>query len=226
LAAPLDEREILTRVLECVEQWVGVRQSRIWLRLPDGQQVWLSGRGFTSDRLETSDGRSETISLSLTCMGLGVGTFSAVLPRTGPLAAAEALRVLRVVATMVSGHLQARRHETVKPCDTRRKPKRLEPVALIGGSPEMHRLRAVIRELASRDMPILIRGDPGTGKRLVAYSIHRASAHCAGPLVAVHCTAPGNFAGREQTLHQEAQPRQAGQRGALLFEEVSGTSRI
>ena len=59
---------------------------------------------------------------------------------------------------------------------------------LVGQSPPMMRLRGQIDAVAARDCTVLISGPSGSGKELVARSIHRQSRRHAGPFVAVDCT--------------------------------------
>jgi two-component system, NtrC family, nitrogen regulation response regulator NtrX len=60
---------------------------------------------------------------------------------------------------------------------------------LVGTSPEMMRIRELIRQSAESDARILITGENGTGKELVAREIHRRSLRAAGPFVALNCAA-------------------------------------
>lgn len=59
---------------------------------------------------------------------------------------------------------------------------------LIGDSPSMQRVRAMIGAVARRRCTVLIRGESGTGKELVARSIHDASDRAGRPFVVVDCT--------------------------------------
>jgi len=56
-------------------------------------------------------------------------------------------------------------------------------VGLIGTSPPMKRLRSDIARLAANGVTALIEGEPGTGKALVARTIHDLSERASGPFV-------------------------------------------
>jgi DNA-binding NtrC family response regulator len=58
---------------------------------------------------------------------------------------------------------------------------------LIGDSPAMVRLREDILDLAQADAPVLIDGETGTGKTLVARALHAVGARASRPLVQVFC---------------------------------------
>jgi DNA-binding NtrC family response regulator len=58
---------------------------------------------------------------------------------------------------------------------------------MIGASPAMLHLYKRIDRLVGVDSPVLITGDSGTGKELVAQAIHKHSARSNGPFVAVNC---------------------------------------
>jgi DNA-binding NtrC family response regulator len=60
---------------------------------------------------------------------------------------------------------------------------------LIGTSPAMRKLRAALDRLARQDISILIRGERGTGKELVARVLHERGARGQRRFVALHCGA-------------------------------------
>ncbi|MGA9883474.1 MAG: sigma-54 dependent transcriptional regulator [Candidatus Acidiferrales bacterium] len=68
----------------------------------------------------------------------------------------------------------------------------LEPVArpggLIGVSPAMRMVHELIRKATDRSFPVLVLGETGTGKELVARCIHNLGARRQAPFVAVDCS--------------------------------------
>jgi two-component system response regulator HydG len=60
---------------------------------------------------------------------------------------------------------------------------------LIGTSNRLRALRQIIARVAPRNSTVLIRGESGVGKELVALALHRQSPRRDGPLVAVNCAA-------------------------------------
>lgn len=60
---------------------------------------------------------------------------------------------------------------------------------LVGESDSMVRLRAEIDEIAPLDVKVLIRGETGSGKEVIAQAIHAASARSEKPLVSVNMAA-------------------------------------
>ena len=58
---------------------------------------------------------------------------------------------------------------------------------IIGKSPEVVEIAKLVGQLAKNDVPVLIVGEPGTGKELVARAIHRNSVRSPNPFVTVNC---------------------------------------
>ena len=63
----------------------------------------------------------------------------------------------------------------------------LDPPEMIGSSPPMLALRQRIRQIAPTPETVLIHGETGTGKELVAREVHLASGRREGPLVSLNC---------------------------------------
>lgn len=59
---------------------------------------------------------------------------------------------------------------------------------VIGMSPEMRALYPVFERVAKADVAVLIEGETGTGKEVLAESLHDRSARASGPFVVMDCT--------------------------------------
>ncbi|MCC6313131.1 MAG: sigma-54-dependent Fis family transcriptional regulator [Thermomicrobiales bacterium] len=60
---------------------------------------------------------------------------------------------------------------------------------IIGNSPAMQEVYKTVGRVARSDATVLITGETGTGKELIATVLHRSSSYRAGPLVKVNCAA-------------------------------------
>jgi DNA-binding NtrC family response regulator len=61
--------------------------------------------------------------------------------------------------------------------------------SLIGSSPSMREVQKTIGLVADSDATVLITGETGTGKEVVARTIHRVGARSSGPFMALNCAA-------------------------------------
>jgi two-component system nitrogen regulation response regulator GlnG len=95
-------------------------------------------------------------------------------------------------------------------------------IELVGRSPAMNKLRAQLRQYATSPFPVLIEGESGSGKELVADALHRFSDRCSRPYLALNCAAisPGLV---EPTLFGHAKGAFTGAVGtrAGYFEEAA-----
>ena len=60
---------------------------------------------------------------------------------------------------------------------------------IVGNSPKMQQMYALIKQVAESDITVLIRGESGTGKELVARLFHFNSPRKEGPFLAINCAA-------------------------------------
>lgn len=97
---------------------------------------------------------------------------------------------------------------------------------LIGETPAMVRLRDTIRQLAAVDVDVLVEGETGTGKELVALLLHRWSARRQRQFVAVDCAALPDAIADEALFGSRAQPGRIADadRGTLFLDEIDSMS--
>ncbi len=94
---------------------------------------------------------------------------------------------------------------------------------LVGASVPMRRLYAAIQKLAPTDSTVLITGETGVGKELVADAIHEGSPRKNGPLVVVDCGAiPTHLFENELFGHERGAFTGASAQAAGAFERANG----
>ena len=107
----------------------------------------------------------------------------------------------------------------------------VEDMGLIGRSDPMGKLRQMIRRLGSTRLPVVILGQTGTGKELVARALHEVSPHQHGPFIPIHCGAlpselleselfghlKGSFTG---AVRDQKGLVEAAHRGTLFLDEI------
>jgi two-component system nitrogen regulation response regulator NtrX len=100
----------------------------------------------------------------------------------------------------------------------------LGPTAtLVGSSPQMAEVRALIARVAATESRVLISGESGTGKELVAAAIHAASARADAPFVRVNCAAiPRELVESEMFGHERGSFTGATDRRTGRFEQADG----
>ena len=109
--------------------------------------------------------------------------------------------------------------------------------AIIGSSPAFRRMMMLVEQVASSSATVLIQGDSGTGKELVARAIHERSARASKPFVAVNCAAlpetllESELFGYERGAFTGAAGRKEGRfemadGGTLFLDEVADLSTI
>jgi DNA-binding NtrC family response regulator len=162
---------------------------------------------------------------------------------TGKVEVGEALRALRLGAAdyLAEAELSADRLSGLIDVTPRAKRRERESSArsmgaIIGSTPGIERVRWMIDRVAESDKTVLIRGETGTGKEMIARALHVKSARRNEPFVAVNCSAlPGALIesmifGHERGAFTGADRRVRGQlelagAGTLLLDEIAEMPR-
>ncbi|MEN0109856.1 MAG: sigma-54 dependent transcriptional regulator [Planctomycetota bacterium] len=94
---------------------------------------------------------------------------------------------------------------------------------LVGDSPAMQRVNLLIDKVAPTESTVLVLGETGTGKELVARAVHDRSARADQPFVAINCGAlPENLIESELFGHARGAFTGADEHRTGLFEVASG----
>jgi len=102
---------------------------------------------------------------------------------------------------------------------------------LFDGHPRMRAIRSIIESIADTDTTVLIRGESGVGKDLIARAVHFSSARGKGPFVKVNCAAipqellESELFGHEKGAFTGAYRRKPGQfefanQGTIYLDEI------
>jgi PAS domain S-box-containing protein len=103
---------------------------------------------------------------------------------------------------------------------------------ILGASDALRGMLQAMKQVAATDATVLVLGETGTGKELVARAIHAASGRCARPLVTVNCAAipaaliESEFFGHERGAFTGATQRREGRfalahGGTIFLDEVA-----
>ncbi|WP_051306988.1 sigma-54 interaction domain-containing protein [Desulfomicrobium escambiense] len=84
--------------------------------------------------------------------------------------------------------------------DARERPENI----IVGTSESIEAIRSMVVNISASDVPVLITGETGTGKEVVATAIHNASSRRHGPFVQINCAAlPSNLLESELFGHRK-----------------------
>ncbi|HET6604015.1 MAG TPA: sigma-54 dependent transcriptional regulator [Xanthomonadaceae bacterium] len=103
----------------------------------------------------------------------------------------------------------------------------LQPVEPVGPGQPISALREQLRRLAAHDTPVLLRGEPGTGKESLARWLHEQGPRCEGPFVTVSAGAIASERAAEALFGAEDEGEvragllEQAQGGTLFLDEVA-----
>ncbi|MCB0319724.1 MAG: sigma-54-dependent Fis family transcriptional regulator, partial [Bdellovibrionales bacterium] len=106
---------------------------------------------------------------------------------------------------------------------------------IVFGSPAMQKLVGVVERIANVPRPVLILGERGVGKELIAHAIHKAGTRASRPFVAVNCAAftdtllESELFGHEKGAFTEANKAASGKfeqaaHGTIFLDEIGNMS--
>lgn len=172
-----------------------------------------------------------------------LGTLAADVPFENMDLLKENQRFLTIVGAMISNDVKSRRklliekrsltEENLRLRDALRE--QLQPENIIGNSNSMRTVYRKIQQVGVSDSTVLIRGETGTGKELVASAIHYSSSRSKKPFVKVNCAAlnenlleselfgheKGAFTGATQTRQGRLEEANG---GTLFLDEIGDFS--
>lgn len=147
------------------------------------------------------------------------------------VSASEDIRFLTIVAQLIGQFVQLNRQVERREELLRRQNKQLKDEIsdrynnffIVGKSPAMRELQGLLGKVAPAKASVLLLGESGTGKTLVARIIHEMSARADGPFVKINCAAlPENLLESELFGHARGAFTGATDEKPGRFEEADG----
>lgn len=187
----LDPSDLTPKIVLPERAAVDVRLSRrLTERVRDSRKVvWLFGDGESSSPGDSLSSFTDAVCLPLTAQS-GEPFASLHVYRTGRGFADRDVRFLEAAAGFLAPTLEIHRTRRKLEAENTRL-RGVAPVAdeLIGDSSAVMNLRQQITRAAPQPFTVLIQGESGSGKELVAQALHHNSQRGDGPLVVVNCAA-------------------------------------
>ena len=152
---------------------------------------FLNKTGVTSD----SSGPMAFLCVPLVIRNEITATLSIHKAHKGITDFSAEIKFLNIVGTLIAKNVSIRRKQ-IEEVDELRKENRLlrgervyKPDNIIGNSSSMNDLYRLIEKVAPTNSSIMIRGESGVGKELIAEAIHNASGRSSKPFIKVNCSA-------------------------------------
>jgi len=215
---PVVSRTLVTRVLES-------REAILWNALARDASV------PASRSLLESGARSIALA-PLTAFGRTWGVVSISSTAPGPPLERCHLELLAGIANMAAAAADNLRQREWIETDRHRMAGELSAgTDLVGESRAMREVHDLVRKVAATETTVLVTGETGTGKELVARALHRLSSRGTGPFVAINCAAltetllESELFGHERGAFTGAIAQKRGKleladRGTLFLDEV------
>lgn len=152
-----------------------------------------------------------------------IGTFSGMWERTDEAQVHEVARLFAVIASLIAGAVRFRQIDEEKQRLQNQLQEKYRPKNIIGNSKPMRQLYMQMGQVSKSDTTVLLRGESGVGKELVASAIHYSSNRVKGPFVKVNCAAlPENILESELFGHERGAFTGAIRQRAGRFEQAHG----
>jgi DNA-binding NtrC family response regulator len=186
----LDKNDPLPKLVLPESAYVDIHLSRELTRKvqSEGRAIWLAAAGDGVQQTESLMPFQDALCVPLLFEGRPLGALHVY--RSGRSFTARDLRFCEVVAGFLSTSLaRIRDRRSLEAENSRLRAQAPVSENLIGESEPLRQLRQLITRVGPRPSTVLIQGESGAGKELVAQDLHRNSPRRHGPLIVLNCAA-------------------------------------
>ena len=127
------------------------------------------------------------LSWPVRCGGSSLGRIH--LERAGPVTTGHSHLVLETIANLLASPIQRLTDLSIGVIEDRPELAGLRYQGVVSRNKRMLEVLATVCAVADKDVPVLIRGESGTGKGLLARALHDSGVRAGRPFVAVNCAA-------------------------------------
>jgi len=167
--------------------------------------------------------------------GARLGAFEVLNKKNGPFTADEEAALIELASHAAVALESTQQFEQLLSRHERLVELAAQDTLLVGDSPAIEALRSIIHRVGNTDLAILILGENGTGKEVVARSLHYGSRRRTEPFIAVNCAAlaetllESELFGHEKGAFTDAHESRAGKfelasGGTLFLDEIGDMS--
>jgi Nif-specific regulatory protein len=158
-----------------------------------------------------------------------VGTLSIHKPHRNEMDFANEIKFLNIVGALIAKNVSIHRKHIEELEELRKENFHLKsakpfiPDNIVGNSSLMHDLYQLIERVAPTNTTVMIRGESGVGKELIAEAIHKASPRASKPFIKINCSAlPETLIESELFGHEKGSFTGAGNTHTGRFELANG----
>ncbi len=163
------------------------------------------------------------------------GAFELINKQVGPFTSEDEAALMELAAHASTALENAQDRQELLSTNRRMADQAAEGIRFLGNSPSIEAIRSSIRRVADTELAVLLLGENGTGKEVVAQSIHYLSGRRDKPFIALNCAAiPDTLAeselfGHERGAFTDARDSRPGKfelaaEGTLFLDEIGDLS--
>jgi transcriptional regulator with GAF, ATPase, and Fis domain len=187
------------------------------------------------DRMSGFQTRSLLCVPMIDAAGNRFGVFEAMNKKNGTFTAKDVQTLQALAGQTTAAVLNVREREALWRSNAELEGQARQGALIIGESPPIKVMRDALARIARTDLPVLILGESGTGKDVVARALHYSSSRQRQPFIPVNCAAlaetllESELFGHEQGAFTDARETRAGKfeaasGGTLFLDEIGDLS--